>query len=126
MIKLDLSKPVTRRDGKEVNIICTNRNMNSGRSLMYLYKGSATGYDQVCTVFSNGRYNEHDGQIYDSVSDLINVPEETLVEKWLVLYKSGAQCFFTDKPTWVDKSNCVLAMKKVSFKVKHGEGLDNA
>lgn len=84
--KLDWSKPIQRRDGRDVEVVKVH---NDGRRTVYLL-----GQDICYTVYSTGRYGCGPP---DSTSDIINKLEEPPAEIFVNFYKCMEPAAHKDK-----------------------------
>ena len=85
-VKFDPTKPVQTRDGRKARIICTDR-----KSTVYPLVGLIlNGETEYLTEWDlNGKHRSNG--FFDSVNDLINIPERT--SRWVNVYDGSDWCY---------------------------------
>lgn len=85
MKKLDVTKPVTTRDGRPARIICTDRKGLGDFDLIVLVNGCTISSSEMILCYSNNGTLYADGDLTGR-NDLINVVEKT--STWQNMYPS--------------------------------------
>jgi hypothetical protein len=112
---IDKDKQYKTRDGQEVRIYAID-----GGGLRPV-QGAIMEDGGWCLAQWMPNGNRFDK--FDSSSDLIEVKPRIKIERWVLIWASGATETHECKPSRSDYPN-VFAVKHIVFEVEEGEGLD--